>query len=241
MDIGKEITDYWNLRSRGFSDSVRFEVSNGGDAWTGMVLERIGLRPGDDVLDVGCGPGYFAMALRDLGMRVTGVDNSPDMIARAEGNVSELGIDAAFRVMDAQHLEYPDGCFHNVLSRNVLWNLTDPESAYSEMVRILRPGGTLCVMDGNFYLDGGGRPARRRASEKLGDCHSRFNTDNVDFSVIERLAMELPLSSIERPAWDVGVLSRCPEIGSVEVLMPEKRAGGNRVPVIFAIIARKSP
>lgn len=54
--------------------------------------------------------------------------------------------------MDAQHLQFADESFDAIVSRNVLWNLEDPAMAYREMYRVLRPGGTILVEDGNMYL-----------------------------------------------------------------------------------------
>lgn len=54
--------------------------------------------------------------------------------------------------MDAQHLTFADASFDAVVSRNVLWNLDDPEAAYREICRVLRPRGVLILEDGNMYL-----------------------------------------------------------------------------------------
>lgn len=237
MQISDDIRDYWDLRSRGFSESVRFELSDTDRGLTGALLGAIDMVPGDRVLDVGCGPGYFALRLKDMGLCVTGIDVSTEMVARARDNAEEFGAEADFRVMDAQDMDLPDAIFDFVLSRNVLWNLPEPERAYREMFRVLRPGGTLGLLDGNYYLK---REGRRDDRRPVDDIHQRFNTDGVDFSIMERISHDLPLSSIERPAWDAGVLSTIGCCSDFRVLLPERERADGGVPGAFAIIARKA-
>lgn len=67
-----------------------------------LILEKKLVKPGDQVLDVGCGAGRFAFALERLGAKVLGVDFSPRMIAEAERCAAELGSAARFRVLDWQ-------------------------------------------------------------------------------------------------------------------------------------------
>lgn len=235
MELTENIRNYWNLRSRGFSESVIYEISTGETEHALGLLESMGVSKGDYILDVGCGPGYFALALAGSGVHVIGIDFSEEMILKARSNACEYGSDARFIVMDAQNMTLPDSSFDHVVSRNVFWNLTRPEDAYSEIFRVLKPGGSAGIMDGNFYLNGREPPA---IPEDHGH-HSRFNRGEVDFGIIDRLAKDLPLSSNDRPAWDVGVLSRMRECTSVCVSFPKPSDVEGSPPTMFTIVARK--
>ncbi len=232
-----EIRRYWDLRSNGFSESVLHEFSIGGSEPCRSLVDEMGMVPGEHVLDVGCGPGYFALALGTKGFRVTGIDVSEAMISRGVTNAAEAKVSAVFRVMDAQNLGFDDGSFDHIVTRNVLWNLTDPERAYREMMRVLRPGGRIGILDGNFYLEGR-KPMPREEGLCGDDFHQRFNKDGVDMSVIGELAKSLPLSKLERPAWDVGVLSRMQECESISVRPLGPRDGTSAIGA-FMIVATK--
>ncbi len=236
MELTENIRKYWDLRSRGFSESVIYEISTGESEKTLELLESMGVAAGDSILDVGCGPGYFALALARSRVHVTGIDFSEDMIEKARTNASKYNSDARFVIMDAQKMSFPDDTFDHVVSRNVLWNLTRPEDAYSEIFRVLKPGGSAGILDGNFYLMDKETSGHHTHDQ---DCHSRFNRGEVDFSIIERLAKDLPLSSVERPAWDVSVLGKMHECSSVEVRFLKHSDDGCSPPSSFAIIARK--
>lgn len=107
---------------------------------------RLGLRPGDRVLDAGCGTGRALPALREaVGTRgtVVGVDLTPAMLAaavRAGRNRS-----AQLAVADAGRLPLRDSSLDAVFAAGLIGHLADPESALRELCRVVRPGGTLAL------------------------------------------------------------------------------------------------
>ena len=115
------------------------------------LIGAAGVQPGQRVLDVGCGTGYFARLLaRAVGPDglVVGIDPSTEMIAHARRKAGRAG-NCQFRVGTAESLDFPDDHFEVVVSSLVLHHL--PEDlrvpALREMRRVLRPGGTLLVAE----------------------------------------------------------------------------------------------
>lgn len=195
------IRRYWTLRAEGYSETVTESIDTGrSDHWLNIMKEH--LEPGRalDVLDVGTGPGFFPVVLGREGHRVTGVDCSPGMLEQAEANCARYGVDARLERMDAQHLDFDDGSFDLLVSRNVVWNLEDPLGAYREWLRVLRDGGKLMLFDGNYYL----YLYDREFLEACGDrCREHPATGGVDLGIIRDIARDLPLSRERRPQWDV--------------------------------------
>ena len=110
------------------------------------------LKPGDSVLDVGCGTGTVAMvAKRQVGATgvVHGIDPSPEMIARAKKKAARAAADVTFAEAIVEALPYPDARFDVVLSTLMLHHL--PRSARHacarEIRRVLKPGGRVLVVD----------------------------------------------------------------------------------------------
>lgn len=99
---------------------------------------------GGKVLDVGCGPGVMGHALRERGCDFWGVDPSSRMIEVAEATFS-ADPRARFQVGIATGLDFPDGFFDAVICMGVLERVADDGAALAEMVRVLKPGGTLIV------------------------------------------------------------------------------------------------
>ena len=212
MTLLEEIENYWDMRSNGFSSAVMEEMTDRGEKIAVGLMKDLDIGPGSHVLDLGCGPGLFSILLAKSGVKVTGIDYSAAMIKKAEDNASEEGVFCEFMKMDAQKLTFPDCEFDAVISRSVLWALERPRDCYGEILRVLKPGYKAEIIDGNYYLHLFNEdyrwkpPAGERAPGK--DYHSRHNTDNVDFKIIEELAKNLPLSREERPAWDVSTLAK---------------------------------
>ena len=111
------------------------------------------LRPGQDVLDVGCGPGTITadLALVVAPGEVVGIDAAPDVVAQAAAHGRELGLaNLRFEVADLFALGYPDASFDVVHLHQVLQHLADPAGALVELRRVLRPDGVLAARDSDY-------------------------------------------------------------------------------------------
>jgi SAM-dependent methyltransferase len=112
--------------------------------------ERLALAPGDRALDVGCGRGEVAcsMAAR-VGPtgRVVGVDASEAMLANARARAAAAAVEVEFRLGDCLALDEADGSFDAVRAERVLQWIADDQAAVAELVRVLRPGGHLGLID----------------------------------------------------------------------------------------------
>lgn len=102
-----------------------------------------GIRPGAAVLDVACGTGVVALTAARLGARVTGVDLTPELIARAKENAALMQLDVEWKEGDAEALPLPDASFDVVVSQFGHMFAPRPDVAVREMLRVLRPGGTI--------------------------------------------------------------------------------------------------
>jgi ubiquinone/menaquinone biosynthesis C-methylase UbiE len=98
------------------------------------------------VLEVGVGTG-LNLAHYPAGVDVVGVDLSPAMVALARERARETGRAAQLRVANAEALDLPDASFDTVVGTFVLCSVADHRRAIAEMVRVLRPGGTLLLAD----------------------------------------------------------------------------------------------
>lgn len=238
MQLKEDVREYWDLRSNGFSDAVNFEIDTNADQTRPIFQNLLEVKPGMSALDIGCGPGAYTIILAEMGLSVTGIDYSEKMLEKAVENTRHRNICAEFIKMDAQHLEFEDNSFDIIVSRDVFWNLDNPEAAYSELIRVLKPGGKALVADGNYYLHLYNNAYRK---SKSGGSHTAFNKDNVDFKIIENLAHDLPLSKVSRPQWDIDVLGRL-NCSKVQILFsPNKNTSqdSRRIIMGFKLIITK--
>ncbi len=218
--ILEENKSYWTDRAAGYSEVNRLELSTAQrQRWKDCLREELTRhfpdRPLCDlrVLEVGTGPGFFAILLRELGCAVTAVDLTPAMLAEAKENAGRLADEICFMEMNAEALSFADGSFDAVISRNLTWNLPHPDKAYAEWARVLKKGGLLLNFDANWYaylFDEAAQKAwdRDRAnSAERGVWDQNLGAEGENFDVMEDIARRVPLSGLRRPAWDLGQLS----------------------------------
>lgn len=105
------------------------------------VMNALGAEPGDEVLEVGCGSGYYTRALLARGARVTATDLAPAYVEQAR----RIAPGASFAVEDAQRLSFPDARYDRVLMTEVVEHVPNPGGAIAEAARVLRPGGVLAL------------------------------------------------------------------------------------------------
>ena len=209
-ELEKRVQRYWTQRSHDFGTVRRNELEDEmGRKWFRELEKHLPENGKLKILDVGTGTGFFAVLLAQAGHRVEGVDLTPAMLKEARALAAQRGLDITFREMDAQTLDYEDGCFDAVISRNLTWTLPDPERAYGQWSRVLKPGGVLLNFDANWYRylwDRGAEQAHARDRENLWASDVRDETAGTDVSAMEAIARQAPLSARMRPGWDLGVL-----------------------------------
>lgn len=120
-------------------------IHAGEGAATLELVEKLHIKRGDHVLDVGCGIGTTAIMIADMtGARVTGIDLSPKMIEKARDSADRLGISdqVQFKIGNVLALDFNEAAFDVALFESVLTILPgDPVQALSEIHRVLKPGG----------------------------------------------------------------------------------------------------
>ena len=214
--LKEEIHAYWTQRAEGYSEYNQQEMADARRSmWKNKLLSLLeenfpGKNPEElKVLDVGTGPGFFALLLAEAGYQVTAVDVTEEMLKEAKKNTGVFAEKITWKLSDAQKLELGDCEFDAVFSRNVTWNLENPGQAYEEWVRVLKPGGLLCNFDADWYghlydeeKRSGYEKDRQRVEEKnLEDYYT-----GTDIERMEAIARQVPLSRQKRPQWDVEAL-----------------------------------
>ena len=108
------------------------------------------LKEGDSVLEVAPGPGYLSIELAKFGKyKITGMDISNDLIAIAKKNAKEAGVEVNFMQGNASSIPFVDDTFNFIVCVLSFKNFKEPVTVLNEMHRVLKPGGTVLIMDLN--------------------------------------------------------------------------------------------
>lgn len=143
-------------------------------AFREKTLDLAQVAAGESILDIGCGTGTLAIAAkRRVGSAasVTGIDASPQMIARARKKALKVGAEVTFATADVENLPYAAGTFDVVLSTVMLHHLSEHArlKCIGEVRRVLKPGGRFLA------LDFSGAAAERRTRIGRMHAHAQFN------------------------------------------------------------------
>lgn len=208
--ITPQIKDYWDRRAPSYTDVIQKNLSDGWDSvWADELMQHFPAGEQLRILDIGTGPGFYAIILAERGYAVTAVDVSEGMLAEARRNAGALANRITFLPMDAQRLDFPDGSFDVIVTRNLTWNLPEPEAAYREWHRVLKPGGVLLNFDANWYaylFDSEKQRAFRQDRKNVREAGVEDHEAYGEADQMEALSRRLPMGSLSRPDWDCRVL-----------------------------------
>lgn len=117
-----------------------------------MTIDNALLKPGESVLDVGCGTGGVTIpAKQRVGAsgKAAGIDPSPEMIAVAQSKAQRKGLEIDFRLGVIEALPYPDASFDVVTSSLMMHHLPEDlqVKGLAEIYRVLKPGGRVLIAD----------------------------------------------------------------------------------------------
>jgi demethylmenaquinone methyltransferase / 2-methoxy-6-polyprenyl-1,4-benzoquinol methylase len=118
--------------------------------WRRFLVSRLEIGPAARVLDVATGTGAVAVELvRQHRCSVVGIDRSPEMLAVARRRVAARGLDTRIELHEgrAESLPFPDGSFDALTVTYLLRYVDDPAATLRELARVLRPGGTLAMLE----------------------------------------------------------------------------------------------
>ena len=109
------------------------------------------LAPGETVLDLGSGAGTDSLVAAQMvapGGTVTGIDMTPEMVAKARGAAAQMGLaNVEFLEGEVERLPFPDETFDVVISNGVIDLVPDKDAVFAEVARVLRPAGRIQVAD----------------------------------------------------------------------------------------------
>lgn len=151
-----EIKAYWSARAATFDQSPGHEIFSEEErtAWHALIERHLGRGNGRKALDLASGTGVISHLMDDLGYRVTGIDWAEPMLERARAKAAARGRTIRFHLGDAENTLEADDSYDVIVTRHLVWTLVDPEACFREWLRVLKPGGKLLVIDGDFVNTG---------------------------------------------------------------------------------------
>jgi len=203
-NIKEKVESYWSKRADSFFELRHDEIESEKSAkWLAEIKELLQKKEKLNILDLGCGTGYFEVLLGREGHIVTGVDLTEEMIAKANDMIRIYGLQESqvkAVVGDAENTAFSDESFDVVITRNLTWTLPHPIDAYKDWYRVLKCGGVLINYDAEYAkgahnLTSPENIAHKNVSKELADeCHDIYHM--------------LTISTLDRPEWDVHVLEK---------------------------------
>ncbi|WP_320197639.1 class I SAM-dependent methyltransferase [Agrobacterium sp. rho-13.3] len=192
-----EIKAYWSARATTFDLSPGHEIFSEEEraAWHRLVIKHLGKGDGKSALDLASGTGVISHLMDDLGYRVTGLDWAEPMLERAKAKAKSRNRTISFRMGDAENTMEPNAAYDVIINRHLVWTLVDPKAAFAEWLRVLKPGGRLLIVDGDFVnvsfaeklLKGLANWLQKRGFLKPDTVHMPADLSGVHNSILSRV------------------------------------------------------
>jgi SAM-dependent methyltransferase len=115
------------------------------DPVAAVVVDHVGVGPGDSVLDVATGTGNVALAAAERGARAVGSDLTPELFDTAQRRAFDRGLEVEWVEADAESLPFADESFDRVLSTFGVQFAPRHDVVASELLRVCKPGGEICL------------------------------------------------------------------------------------------------
>jgi ubiquinone/menaquinone biosynthesis C-methylase UbiE len=150
--VRDEIRDYWSARAETFDLSPGHEIFSEAErsAWHRLIVKHLGRGDGRRALDLACGTGVVSHLMHDLKYDVTGLDWSEAMLDKARAKSQQRDSTIRFIMRDAETTGEEKSSYDVMITRHLVWTLVDPAAAFAEWFSLLRPGGRLLIVDGDF-------------------------------------------------------------------------------------------
>lgn len=206
--VKDDIREYWSSRAKTFDLSPGHEIFSDEErnAWQALLRRHLGAGAGKAALDLASGTGVITRLMHETGFDVTGLDFSEPMMERARAKAEELGLPLKFVAGDAENPMMPDATFDAVVTRHLVWTLPDPETAFAEWFRVLKPGGTLLIVEADMVR----RTPGRRFLQKVAALLKKFSKPSpdrgIDRAVHDRIVERVYFSDGARAEAIVGLL-----------------------------------
>lgn len=176
---------YWTRWAAEYDEHqlTRLSLPGEREAWSRAF--GAALPPGTrEVLDLGTGSGNVALLLAADGYDVTGIDLSSGMLAQARAKVESHPHPPTFLEADAADPPFPRCSMDAIVSRYLLWTLRDAPTALRRWHELLRPGGVLVAVDGQWFEpeDGGGAAPATARQEHFAEAYDEAAVDHLDFA-----------------------------------------------------------
>ncbi len=252
LDTQERLNDYWSRRARGYSLNTLLGLHNTSEL-EHLIEKHVPKGRKAFILDIGTSCGLVAITAARMGHIVSAVDIVPAMISHASKNAEKMHLQIDFSVADAQNLSFLEKSFDLIIAKSSIWCMTNPVAAMKDWMNLLRPGGHLLIIDGNYYLGHfeSDYAKKLRISElsrsESSGMHGKTNMDKVNFSELHDISLDLPACSMRRPAWDVSVLIGM-GMDNITVECTDKnpyrdigRSGSMILPGNFTVSARRPP
>ena len=220
--VQQNINRFWSKVASGYEahpGNVPERDSAEYGAWVDSVRELLPPAP-SDVLDIATGTGFVALIATGLGHRVTGIDASSAMLAEARAEARRRKLDVTFAEGDAVEPRFEPVSFDAIISRHFIWTLREPERAFGNWLRLLRPRGRVIAIDSFWWRD---EPDDEQAEGEPGLFEQHYTKDTrAALPAMQASSVEAIVAMFERAGFagvqveilaQVFVLARIPPGG----------------------------